>query len=86
MYADSNNYYKLKPIGSLDSVGESNKATESQKAIDPNNSRKVRLIDISGRLKNLKPEESDSKETPLEPLKTPKEPMVNFEDITSTFN
>lgn len=52
----------------------------------PNNSRKVRLIDISGRLKNLKPEESDIKGTPLEPLKTPKEPIVNFDDITSTFN
>ena len=86
MYADSNNYYKLKPIESLDSVGGSDKATESQKAIDPNNSRKVRLIDISGRLKNLKPEESDIKGTPLEPLKTPKEPIVNFDDITSTFN
>lgn len=49
-------------------------------------SRKVRLIDISGRLKNLKPEESDIKGTPLEPLKTPKEPIVNFDDITSTFN
>lgn len=86
MYADSNNYYKLKPIETLNSVGGSDKATESQKVTDPNNSRKVRLIDISGRLKNLKPEESDSKGTPLEPLKTSKEPMVNFEDITSTFN
>lgn len=82
MYADGNNYYKLKPIES--SNGIVNPEETPQKQVKPDGSRKERLIDISGRLKTPDTNnEGEIKGTPLEPNK---QPFIDFGDIASTFN
>lgn len=82
MYADGNNYYKLKPIES--SNGIVNPEETPQKQVKPDGSRKERLIDISGRLKTPDTNnEGEIKGTPLEPKK---QPFIDFGDIASTFN